>query len=198
MKLFNGLQTLNYYVMEQSTTSFDAIYKQYYRGIFHYIKKAMSLQVPITEELTNDVFIKVSQHLKDYDKEKSAVSTWVYNIAKNVVIDYVRSERHHDNQKTNHIQNYVNSDGMCEFEVVAPRDKDTIFRTETMNSILCSIDKLRDKERQVVEHIILDDLSQAEVAEKLNISVGNVKVIYLRAKEKLRIMLKSDYELAWS
>ena len=72
--------------------SFDEMYEKYSESIFnHLLQKTKNIEV--AEDLASEVWIKVSQHLSLYNPEKAQFNTWVFKIATNHFIDYVRKEK---------------------------------------------------------------------------------------------------------
>ncbi len=69
------------------TMSPDEIYTEYRDKVFSYTRSKVQ-NYQDAEDLCEDVFVKVFQKLDKYDESKSAISTWIYNITKNTVIDY--------------------------------------------------------------------------------------------------------------
>ena len=71
---------------------FEKIYSENYEKFFRYfLSKIRNYQD--SEELLNNMFIKVSKHLANFDSSKSSVTTWLYTIANNLIIDYWRSNK---------------------------------------------------------------------------------------------------------
>ena len=68
---------------------FEEIYSKFNKQIMNYVIQKV-IQKEIAEELTSDIFMKVYKHLDSFDENKALMSTWIYNIAKNTVIDYYR------------------------------------------------------------------------------------------------------------
>ena len=71
---------------------FNKIYNKSHKSILNFILRKVNSQM-IAEELTNDVFMKVYNHLENYDESKSAMNTWIMNITSNTIIDYYRKKK---------------------------------------------------------------------------------------------------------
>ena len=68
----------------------EKLYTDYYRKVRSFIaSKVNSYQD--AEDLTSDVFVKVYKKLDTFDPKKANVSTWIYTIARNTVIDFYRT-----------------------------------------------------------------------------------------------------------
>ena len=74
--------------MESDTITFDAVYRGYYPRIKRYLARLISFDD--AEDLTQEVFLKISRSLDSFRGE-SSISTWVYRIATNAAMDRVRS-----------------------------------------------------------------------------------------------------------
>ena len=68
----------------------EQIYNAYYGKIMAYIRSRIS-SYAVAEDLCQDVFEKIARMLVNYDSERASVSTWIYTIARNRVIDYYRT-----------------------------------------------------------------------------------------------------------
>lgn len=70
----------------------EQIYLQYHDKIRAYVRG--KIQDPHdVEDLVSAVFMKIVQKLDSYDLAKASVSTWVYTITRNTVIDHYRTRR---------------------------------------------------------------------------------------------------------
>lgn len=70
----------------------EQIYLQYHDKIRAYVRG--KIQDPHdVEDLVSAVFMKIVQKLDSYDFAKASVSTWVYTITRNTVIDHYRTRR---------------------------------------------------------------------------------------------------------
>ncbi len=67
--------------------SFEKIYEEYFGKIYNYIFGQM-LNREISEDLTEDVFIKVFTNLDSYNPARAGMSTWIYTVARNTIADY--------------------------------------------------------------------------------------------------------------
>ena len=67
--------------------SFDELYQEYFGKVYNYIFGQM-LNREVSEDLTEDVFVKVLTNLDCYDFARAKVSTWIFTIARNTIADY--------------------------------------------------------------------------------------------------------------
>jgi RNA polymerase sigma-70 factor (ECF subfamily) len=67
----------------------EKLYNENYNKILAFLKTKVR-NMSDAEELAQDVFLKANKFIDKYDEEKASVSTWLYTIAKNTLIDYYR------------------------------------------------------------------------------------------------------------
>ena len=68
----------------------DQIYEDYYQKVFSYINSRIN-NYHDSEDLCEDVFGKVFRNIESFDSTKSALSTWIFNITRNTLIDFYRT-----------------------------------------------------------------------------------------------------------
>ena len=137
----------------------------------------------MVEDLVQEVFMKAFKNLDSYSNEY-AFSTWLYRIATNHTIDYLRKKK----LQTFSINDPVKTkDG--EMEVQLP---DTSFSTdapvmkqERKEIVQNAIANLPEKYRKVIQMRHMEELSYDEIAEALDLPLGTVKAHIFRARELL-------------
>lgn len=170
------------------------IYNKYYNKILSFVKFRIN-DPERAIEITQDVFIKANEHLASYDVNIAAVNTWLYTIAKNKVIDHYRSDKSH--LKTN-VSDYTDDQGNETYQFVDHNESsDHILENkELLSKINDSFNQLKGNYKKVAMLALIDQKSYAEIAEICDLSLSNVKVTLMRAKEKLQGMLRTEKELS--
>ena len=70
----------------------DKVYTEYKEKVMRYMLK--KVQNPHdAEDLTSEVFLKVFKSIESFDENKASISTWIYTVARNTVIDYYRTRK---------------------------------------------------------------------------------------------------------
>ena len=165
-----------------NTNEFNEIYRRNYNTILNYcISKLKNYEV--CEEIANDVFIKFTRLFDSgvYNDEKSAISTYLFTTTNSAIIDYLRSIKIEKNVELDDINfRFISNDN------ILPK----VFLSELNNNIELALNKLKPTARKVAEMYFIDDMKYIEIAEILNISLSNVKVTILRAREVLQAELK--------
>lgn len=158
---------------------------QLYRDSIYFMLMKIVKNSDDAEDLTLETFGKAFRYLDKYTPQY-AFSTWLYRIALNNSIDYIR-------QKNNSPQ-CIDSDLFAmpadqlvdRFQTSAsPTPEDEVIVKQRVKWLKCAVQQLPDKYRTVVELRYYEELSYEEIAERLQISLSNVKIQLLRAKNML-------------
>lgn len=140
------------------------------------------------EDITMESFGKAFNSIERYDP-KYAFSTWLFKIATNNCIDFIRKKR----LETTSLDEPIGNDGDEELTIdvkAESRDPEENFiRKQRHVSVRGTIEQLDDKYRMLIQLRYYDELSYEEISEQLNIPLGTVKAQLFRAKELLFKML---------
>jgi len=185
--------------MNASETEFQEIYTAFQPKILRYMTRMVGENE--AEDLTQDIFVKISLALKTFRGEAS-LSTWIYRIATNTALDRLRSPSF---QRI--IQDRANQQGSdCGPEIVdrnswtgekAPPVENQIFRKEMNECVRGFIEELPEDYRIVLILDQFEELRNGEIAEILGVTLDTVKIRLHRAREKLREELRTNCESYW-
>ena len=164
--------------------TFKNIYSNYHNEIQNLVTKKIGVaNKELAEELTNDVFLRVNKHLKNFDSEKSSIRTWLYNITQNIVIDHWR-------KKSLEVMSYNKEDheGNEFVQISSPSlsPQEQIINTELSEKILSAIDSLSDTYRNLAKRFFIREQSYNEIINETGMSEGTVKGKLYRVREKLQ------------
>jgi RNA polymerase sigma-70 factor (ECF subfamily) len=139
-------------------------------------------------DLTQEAFIKALTSLQ-YFNEEYAFSTWLYKIATNNAIDFIRKKKLH----TFSIDKPVDSEEHdYSFEVPDPdfAPDQTMIAGQRKRMLEEAIDSLPVKYKTVMIMRHVDEKEYQEIAEALDLPLGTVKAHIFRAREILYKLLK--------
>ena len=154
----------------------DAVYRQYASMIFRYLL-AKTGSRELAEELTQETFYRAVGAIDRYDGS-SLISTWLYGIARNVLL------KHWSKSRGN-----LSLDDIPDPE--APSAEDEAMEGLSRQLLYAAIEEL-PKEKREVMRLRLGGLSFKEIAETLGKNEGWARVTYYRAKEQIIKELKND------
>jgi len=136
------------------------------------------------EDITIQTFSKAFDKIHTYDT-RYVFKTWLITISKNIHIDLVRKRKHNLLNGNNH------TEAIKKVLDDAPSMEDQIIQEQNLSSLLRDIKKLKPHYQEVINLRYFNELSYADIAEKLNEPINNIKVKLLRAKKLLAEIIKS-------
>ncbi len=147
------------------------------------------------EDATQEVFVKIFRFIKSYTGQ-SAFSTWIYKIASNVCLDYVRKHRRHQKDTVSiHQQNKEGEEFFLSIEDDGPSPYEKTKANEAQEKLAEALSQLSDEQKQVIILRDVDGFSYEEIAKILNTAPGTVKSRINRARQNLQKILAPHREL---
>ena len=169
---------------------FNKIYEDNHRIVLSYVAQKVN-DYTLAEEITNDVFIKLSRCLDSFNEEKANMLTWIMTFAKNAVIDQYRkrkletislsSDIFGDERNNNSLENRIKAKTLTPYDALNSKD--------TMSNIDNAIGDLSETYFEVAYYFFTEELSYQEISEVMNISLGTVKGKISRARKALQAKL---------
>jgi RNA polymerase sigma-70 factor, ECF subfamily len=167
--------------------AYQRLMEKYHDAIYNFIYRMVHDREQV-EDLTQEAFIKAFSSLKSFNEE-FAFSTWLYKIATNNSIDYIRKKK----LQMYSIDKPIESrDSDFTFELpdeTAEADKDLISG-QRARMIREAIDQLPEKYRLVIRLRHAEERSYEEIAKTLKLPIGTVKAHIFRARELLYKQLR--------
>jgi RNA polymerase sigma-70 factor (ECF subfamily) len=160
---------------------FEELVRRYQRPITNYVYRMLN-NYDAALDVTQEVFIKVYNSLARYSSDYK-FSTWLYRIAHNAAIDYMR--RNSVNQQSLEAEN---ADGSYQLQIESPNPspEQERERSEWRTEIEAVVKCLPAVYRELILLRHSQDLSYDEIAEITNLPLGTVKNRLFRAREMMR------------
>lgn len=130
------------------------------------------------EDITIQTFSKAFDKINTYN-DSYVFKTWLITISKNIHIDLVRK------RKRNLLDTRGNGEAIKKMLDDAPTIEDRLIQEQNLADLLRDIKKLKPHYQEVINLRYFNELSYADIAEKLNDPINNIKVKLLRAKKLL-------------
>ncbi|HQY19873.1 MAG TPA: sigma-70 family RNA polymerase sigma factor [Ignavibacteria bacterium] len=167
--------------------SYAKLMKKYQPMITHLIYRMISKKEDV-EDLTQEAFIKAFNSLANFDKQY-AFSTWLFKIATNNAIDYLRKKKLYTFSIDKKIQA---DDSDYSFEIPDHGNKpDNNVIDKQLRIILDeAIESLPSKYKDVIVLRHKKEKEYEEIAKELNLPLGTVKAHIFRGRELLNKYLK--------
>lgn len=162
-----------------------------YRDTVYFMLLKMVNNRDDADDLTIEAFGKAFKRLNQYTPNY-AFSTWLFKIASNNCIDFIRKKKaiiiSLDKPYTNDEGGEYGMD--IKAEVLDPEEK--VMKKEKIKMLRVVVDKLKPKYKELVEMRYFEELSYEEIAEKTGLPLGTVKAQLFRAREFLYNILKNN------
>lgn len=161
-----------------------------YRDAIYYMLLKMVNHPTDAEDLTIETFGKAFRNLNQYTPN-FAFSTWLFKIATNNCIDFIRKQR-----KTliSIDQNHMDKDSTpMTIQENSPDPEETMIKIQKAALMRNVVDQLKPRYKNLIVLRYFKEYSYEEIAHELDLPLGTVKAQLFRAKELLYNMLdKSD------
>jgi len=162
-----------------------------YRDAIFFMLLKMVNNKSDAEDLTIEAFGKAFKNIAQYSPN-FAFSTWLFKIASNNCIDYLRKKRtnfvsidgsHNDDKENNEPTIHLKDD--------MPDPEENLIKDQKALLMRTIVKKLKPRYRTLIELRYFKEYSYEEIAEELDLPIGTVKAQLFRARELLFQTLKS-------
>ena len=178
------------------TEAFSPLVYKYQQKIYNLIYRKVRDR-ETAEDLCQEVFLKAWQALPNF-KEQSVFYTWLYQIAFNCSIDYIRKRNRQRVLRFEELPQ--NADDALPMLQTQPSPCQILEKEELGHVIRKAMHKLPLGQRSVLYLRYWEDLPIKEIASRLGKSEGTVKTYLHHARQKLRTLLLpylQNEPLAW-
>lgn len=162
-----------------------------YRDSVNYMVLKMVHNREDADDITIEAFGKAFSNLDKYTPEY-AFSTWLFKIATNNTIDFIRRKRFetlsldYESEDAQNISDTIKTD--------TPDPEEKFIRQQRAIILREIIEKLNPKYGRLIQLRYFDEKSYEEIAQELNLPLGTVKAQLFRAKDLLYNILKNTKE----
>ncbi len=162
---------------EKSEDEFEKFFKSYLNRIYTVVYRVVGNSAT-AEDLTQEIMMKVYNNIHKF-KEKSQLSSWVYRIAYNHALSYLRRHR-----STESIEDYEtrikdNSSGHLDY----------LQREELSDYIKEKLMELPKDYRVALTLYHFEELAYKEIAYTMGINISTVKTYIHRGRNELKVLL---------
>lgn len=152
------------------------IYLEYRDKVAAYVRSKIS-NPHEAEDVVSSVFLRVYGRLDSYDPARASLSTWIYTITHNTVVDYYRGRRIH----TEYAE-YMDAE-------VDEIIDDTDVSEALLDRLADALSTLKEKERDVIVLHYYKGHTLKVIAEMMGMSYINAKVLHAKALSRLRELM---------
>jgi RNA polymerase sigma-70 factor, ECF subfamily len=173
-------------IIRADQSALSELYDRYSRLVFS-IAYSLVGDYATTEEITQDVFVRVWERAPQYRSDQGKVSTWLISIARHRSIDMLRRQ---GSRPENHTVSWAEStiDAM-------PSDDDPEEAAELSmqrQRVRAAIAQLPEDQKQALALAYFNGFTHRQIAERLEQPLGTVKTRIRLAMQKLRQLLRDE------
>ena len=159
----------------------ERIYTEYKDKVAGYVYNHIN-NYSEADDLVSDIFLKVYENLDRFDPSKASLSTWIYTITSRTVTDYYRTSRTYTEIPSENGEEGIMPDALVDSRGL---DED-MLQEEQLDSLADALEQLSERERDLIILHYYKGLTLKEVADRMNMSYANVKIIHKKALDRMR------------
>ena len=130
----------------------EQIYIEYVDKVRRYVKGKIQNQQEV-EDLVSSIFVKVYQNISSFDRKKASISTWIYIITRNTVIDYFKAHKI-----------------VCELPEILEYTEEgfeDVLKKETLDELAEALEQLEQRKRDLIILHYYSGYTLKQTAEKI-------------------------------
>ncbi len=166
----------------------EKLFHTYYKDIYRYLY-SLTHDASLSEDLSSEVFLEVVKSIAAFRGEAD-IKTWLFSIARHKWVDYLR-------KKNRQVQIEVLSDLVGEERTVGSDTVDSknpevqFLEKEMLQRVFTLLEEEPERTRNIVK-LRMEGYSFYEIGKSQKISESSARVIYFRAKEKIKQTLEKE------
>lgn len=161
--------------------AFERLLDKYFRAVYNFLYQLIK-DVSVTEDITQETFIKTWKNIKRFDREKN-FKTWVFTIAKNTAYDYFKKK------KTIPFSFFENEEGNNKLENISENNilpDEILERKDIADELEKKLQEIPEKYRLILTLRYKEDFSLSEISKILDKPYNTIKSSHQRALRSLR------------
>lgn len=174
--------------------AFSLLISAYEKKILNFTYRILSSKED-AEDVTQEVFVKAYRAIASFDN-KSSFQTWIYKIAQNAALDFLRKQKRRGGKKN--VSLYAeDEDGEYEIPIADKKNEpySELRKKEAQNALEKAMEELGADQKEVIVLRDIQGFGYDEIAEITGETLGTVKSRISRARLLLRKKLEKNKEL---
>lgn len=191
----------------KAQSAFNQLWKRYKEPIFFYIFKMVGGDKELALDLRQDTFSKIFENIKQYDGS-TALTTWMYTIARNTVIDYKRYHKvgvlsieslvgENEDEDNAHNFSFQIADKAESVHETMVRDERAAALMKAIKSVLSyngNSERMKESAEATTKIVMLylGQHSLKEIADEVGLNLETTKTKLYRALDSLKVYLSAE------
>ncbi|WP_258105580.1 RNA polymerase sigma factor [Marinoscillum sp. MHG1-6] len=187
-KALKDFKLIDKATIDGDESAFAELLSRYKKPVYHMILK-MVRNVDDAEDLTIEAFAKAFKNLARFKKDYT-FSTWLFRIATNNAIDFIRKKKLETYSLNTSFSNDNGEAVTIDVEDHNLTPDEATINTQKIELVRMFVTKLPAKYQRLVRLRYFDELSYEEIAKELDAPLGTVKAQLHRARELMYELVK--------
>jgi RNA polymerase sigma-70 factor (ECF subfamily) len=160
----------------------EDLFREYHPRVYAYVRYRVA-DVSEAEDLTSEILERALKYLASYDARKGAFSTWLFRIAHNTYVNYVKRQQRRAPYQLDF------NEGVEDLVADEPDPEQVLVQREAKIHLLGCLNTLPTRQQEILTLRFAGQLTNREIASVLKMNERTVSVYILRALRKLRQQL---------
>ncbi len=152
----------------------NKIYTDFHKKVTRYVTGKIP-NPQDAEDLVSCVFMKVFQKLDTFDESKASLSTWIFTITRNTVYDFYATRK-----DFSELPEDIATDSNID---------ENLLNEETLEQLADALESLDERSRDLIILHYYSGLTLKEIADRMQMSYPNAKVIHKKALRAMQAFL---------
>lgn len=188
-KALEDFRLIDLAVKKSDEQAYAVLMERYKRPVYHMILK-MVRNIDDAEDLTIEAFAKAFKNLHRFKKDYT-FSTWLFRIATNNAIDFIRKKRLETMSLDTSFQDDNGDAVQIDVEDHNLNPQEEAIKSQKIELIQLFVTKLPPKYQRLVRLRYFKEYSYEEIAGELNAPLGTIKAQLHRARELMYDLVKN-------
>lgn len=152
----------------------NKIYTDFHKKVTRYVTGKIP-NPQDAEDLVSCVFLKIFQKLDTFDESKASLSTWIFTITRNTVYDFYGTRK-----DFSELPEDIADDGKID---------ENLLNEEMLEQLADALESLDERSRDLIILHYYSGLTLKEIADRMQMSYPNAKVIHKKALRAMQAVL---------
>ena len=188
-KALKDFKLIDQAVNTNNEQAYAMLLDRYRKSVYHMVLK-MVRNVDDAEDLTIEAFAKAFKNLHGFKKDYT-FSTWLFRIATNNTIDFIRKKRLNTMSLNTSFTNESGEQVSIDVKDGNLNPQEEAIKSQKIELIQLFVTKLPNKYQQLVRLRYFQEMSYNEIAKELDAPLGTIKAQLHRARELMYNLIKN-------
>ena len=165
-----------------------------YKESVYYTMLKMCNNKDDADDLTIEAFGRAFKKLDQYSPNY-AFSTWLFKIASNNAIDFIRKKKQMTSVSIdNKPENSESKEHSANIRAEVLDPEESFIKKQKIDLVRVLVEGLKPKYKEMIELFYFHEMSHEEISKRLNLPIGTIKAQLFRARDLLYSALKNRKE----